>query len=185
MLLKNYLIKYKPFLLFLGKFLLTYFLLTFCYQMYLGTFNAAAFEPDIFTQHVAWQTERLLQLFNADAYIVPNPHEAGLKLVYNGKYIARIIEGCNALSVIILFISFVIAFTGKLRQTVLFIVFGSVLIHVLNVGRIALLGYGLYHFPKQEHLMHGVLFPLFIYGVVFLLWIIWVNKFSLYAGKTV
>jgi hypothetical protein len=29
--------------------------------------------------------------------------------------------------------------------------------------------------------LHGVLFPLFIYGVVFILWVIWVSKFSLYA----
>jgi hypothetical protein len=43
----------------------------------------------------------------------------------------------------------------------------------------------IYNFPKQQHLLHSVVFPLFIYGVVLLLWIIWVNKFSLYATKTV
>jgi membrane protein CcdC involved in cytochrome C biogenesis len=39
----------------------------------------------------------------------------------------------------------------------------------------------MYHFPGQVSFLHGVLFPLFIYGVVFILWVIWVSKFSLYA----
>jgi hypothetical protein len=39
----------------------------------------------------------------------------------------------------------------------------------------------LYHFPEQNHLLHGVLFPALIYGSVFVLWFIWVNKFSKYA----
>ena len=76
-----------------------------------------------------------------------------------------------------------IAFTGKFKNTILFLVIGSILIHVLNIGRIALLCVGLYHFPQLEHLLHGVVFPLVIYGIVFLLWIMWVNKYSLYATE--
>jgi exosortase family protein XrtF len=59
--------------------------------------------------------------------------------------------------------------------------FGIILIHVLNIARIALLCIALYNLPQFEHLLHGVIFPLVIYGVVFLLWVIWVNKYSLYA----
>lgn len=183
--MKKYLVKYKPFLLFLAKFLLTYLVLAFCYQLYLGSFNEVVFEVDGFTRMVAVQTEKLLLLFNADASVIPHLNEPSMKLFYNHEYVARVVEGCNGLSVIILFASFVVAFTGRLRHTVLFIVSGSLLIYVLNVGRIALLAYFLYYYPEQEHLLHGVLFPLCIYGVVFLLWIVWVNKYSLYAGKTV
>ena len=59
-----------------------------------------------------------------------------------------------------------------------------VLIHILNVLRIALLSLALYYHPDQEPVLHGVVFPLMIYGFVFGLWVIWVNKFSNYAGKT-
>lgn len=182
--MKNYFIKYKPFLMFLGKFLLTYLVLTFFYQYYLSQFDAETFEVDGFTKIVAGQTERLLCFFNADAHVVPHLSQPSMNLIYNQKFVARIIEGCNALSVIILFISFVIAFTGKFKPTVLFILFGSLLIHFLNVARIAILSVLLFHFPKQQHILHGVVFPLFIYGVVFILWVIWVNKFSSYAKKT-
>ena len=183
--MKKYIILYKPFLLFLGKFLLTYLLLTFVYQKYLGQFDAKKLELDGFTQMVAKQTEDVLLFFNCDVKTAPNIKEAGINLYYNQKSMARIIEGCNALSVIILFISFIIAFSGKIKSTILFIISGSILIHILNVIRIALLCVLLYYYPKQQHFLHGVLFPLFIYGVVFILWVIWVNKFSRYAKKTV
>lgn len=184
-LLKNLLLQYKPFLLFLGKFIVTYLVLTVIYQTYLNRFDEKNAEVDLFTQLVAEESAAVLSLFDSKSYTMPHLTEPTVKLFYKEKYISRIIEGCNAVSVIILFISFVIAFTGKLKNTILFVVFGTILIHILNIGRIALLCVALYHFPQFEHLLHGVIFPLVIYGVVFLLWVIWVNKYSIYATETI
>ncbi len=181
----QYLIKYKPFLLFLGKFLLTYIVLTLAYQWYLSQFSKTDFEVDSFTQSVARQTQAAIGLFDSRVASMPHLEQASIKLYYRDQFVARIVEGCNALSVIILFIAFVIAFTGRFKTTTLFILSGSALIHVLNIFRIAVLVVALYHFPEYEALLHGVIFPLFIYGVVFLLWVVWVNKFSLYAAKPV
>ena len=171
-------------MLFLGKFLLTYLLLTFVYESYLSQFDVFKFENDGFTELVAEQTKEVMLFFDADARIAPNTKESAVNLFYDGKHIARIIEGCNGLSVIILFVSFIIAFSGKIKATVIYIIGGSLLIHILNVVRIALLCVLIYYFPSQKHILHGVVFPLFIYGVVFILWIIWVNKFSKYATKS-
>lgn len=139
------------------------------------------FEPDGFTKFVAGQVEGLLKIFGQDAYVLPHQHEASMKLYYNQKFIARVVEGCNAMSVMILFMAFVIAFKGKIKHTFLFILAGIVIIHILNVIRIALLAVSLYNYPEYEHILHGVIFPLFIYGVVFGLWVIWVQKFSTYG----
>ena len=182
--MKNLLQQYKPFLFFLGKFIVSYLILTFVYQSYLNRFDEKNAEVDSFTQLVAEQSAAVLSWFDSNSYTMPHLTEPTVKLFYKGKYISRIIEGCNAVSVIILFISFVIAFTGKFKNTILYLLFGCILIHVLNIGRIALLCMGLYHFPQYEHLMHGVIFPLVIYGVVFLLWVIWVNKYSIHATGT-
>ena len=182
--MKNLLQQYRPFLLFLGKFLLTYVLITVLYQSYLNRFDSASNQVDSFTQMVASQTQTLLTLFDNDAQIEYHPTEPSVKIIYNGKYVSRIIEGCNAFSVMILFVAFVVAFTGRWKQTLLFVLFGLLLIHLLNISRIALLSVALYHFPEQEQLLHAVIFPLIIYGVVFLLWVIWVNKYSLHADKT-
>lgn len=156
-------------------------MLTFIYQAYLNRFDAEKNEIDSFSQLVANQTQTVLTWFDANSYIEAHPTEPSIKIIYKGQYISRIIEGCNALSVVILFISFVIAFTGKFKKTVVFILLGSLLIHILNIARIALLCIALYSFPEYEHILHGVVFPLIIYGIVFLLWVIWVNKFSLHA----
>jgi exosortase family protein XrtF len=183
--LKDYLIQFKPFLLFLAKFIFTYLVLSVAYHYYLNQFDQKNNEVDHFTQLVAEQSKQVLSVFDEQSYTMPNLKEPSVKLFYHDKWVARIIEGCNALSIIILFISFVIAFTGKLKQTILFIIIGSLLIHVFNVIRIALLCMAIFHYNQYEHLLHGVLFPLFIYGFVFVLWIIWVNKFSFYAKNAI
>jgi exosortase family protein XrtF len=180
--LKKYFIAYKPFLLFLTKFFLTFIVLTLLYQEFLDSFEDN--KIDSITTSVARNTEQLLDLFPMDVVTEENKEETFIKLIYNHKYVARIIEGCNAISVIILFISFVVSFSGKLKPTLLFIFGGSVMVYILNVLRIAMLSVLMYHFPGQVSFLHGVLFPLFIYGVVFILWIIWVSKFSLYAKNT-
>lgn len=154
------------------------------YQSYLNQFDAKSNEVDGFTKLVATQSQQVLSVFDAHSYTLPNVKEPSVKLFYHDKWVARIIEGCNALSVIVLFISFVIAFTGKLKKTLIFIIIGSVIIHVFNILRIALLCVSIYNYPKMEHILHGVIFPLIIYGIVFLLWVVWVNKYSFYAKKS-
>lgn len=177
--MKKYFIIYKPFLVFLGTFFLVYIVLTILYQAYLASFGLC--QIDSITTMVARNTEQILQLFDADAKVIENKPDLFIRLMYQQKYVARIIEGCNAMSVIILFVAFIVAFSGKLKPTLLYVFGGSIFIYILNVLRIALLCVLLYRFPEQEHFLHGVLFPLFIYSVVFILWVIWVNKFSKYA----
>lgn len=177
--MKKYLILYRPFLVFLAKFFLTYLVLSLVYQGFLSRFDENS--VDSITKLVARNTEQFFNFFGVDFLVKEVSGVSFMKLIYNGKYIARMIEGCNAISVIILFISFVVSFSGKLKPTLLFIFSGSFIIYVLNVIRIGLLCVGLYWFPEYESLLHDIIFPLFIYGFTFILWVIWVNKFSLYA----
>lgn len=177
--MKKYFIQYKTFLAFLGTFFAAYIVLTVVYRQYLNSFDKNA--ADGLTNLVGVQVFQLMNLFNQDILISKSAFDAYLEVWYNQKYVVRIVEGCNAVSIIILFVSFVVAFSGKFKTTLVFILFGIFLIHVFNIIRIALLSVLLFHFPEQEHILHGVLFPLIIYGLVFILWIIWVNKFSKYA----
>lgn len=143
--------------------------------------NFGTNDVDGITRIVGRNVEQLMHLFNCDVKVEQSSLDSYLKVWYNKKRIVRIIEGCNAVSVIILFVSFVIAFSGKLKTTLLYILFGILFIYVLNIIRIALLVILISRFPENTHFLHGVLFPLIIYGCVFVLWIIWVNKFSKYA----
>ncbi|MFM9825998.1 exosortase family protein XrtF [Flavobacterium sp.] len=179
--MKKFFILYRPFLLFLGKFLLSYLLFTIVYESYLDKYDIEKFEVDGITRSVAKQTKDILLYFDYDAGIIPDSIEPGIKFFYKNIFIARIIEGCNGIGIIILFSSFIIAFSGRIKTTVLYILGGSLLLHILNMLRIAILCVLLYYFPNREPILHGVFFPLFIYSSVFILWIIWIRKFSLYA----
>jgi exosortase family protein XrtF len=185
---KNYILisilkEYKPFLLFLAKFFLSYLVLTMVYNFYLSHFDADKFETDGFTNLVSRQVVQTLHFVDDEVFSEPNLTEASVNVFYKQKWVARIIEGCNALSVIILFVSFVVAFSGKWKPTVVFILVGIALVHVFNVVRIATLCMAIYHLPAYSKFLHDVMFPLVIYGLVFILWIVWVNKFSFYAEK--
>lgn len=92
----------------------------------------------------------------------------------NGEFVARIIEGCNAASIIILFVSFMLAFSGSIKTTFLFTLVGAVIIYITNILRIALMSIGIYELPQYAHFLHAIAFPLVIYGVVFLLWVLWI-----------
>ena len=177
--MKKYLVQFKPFLIFIGTFFSAYIVLTLLYKFYLNSF--AANDVDGITKVVSHNVEQLMQLFNCDIKIKQSVLYPYYEVWYNNKFTIRIVEGCNAISVIILFVAFVVAFSGKLKPTLLFVFFGSFFIYVLNIIRIVFLTVLLYHFPAREHILHGVLFPLIIYGLVFILWIFWINKFSKYA----
>ncbi len=177
--MKKYLIQFRPFLIFVGTFFLAYILLTLIYGAYLNTYQTN--DLDKITVVAGRNTEQLMKLLNYDVIIQKNSSKPWLDVAFNGQNVVRIIEGCNAVSVMILFAAFVLAFSGKFKTTLIFILLGILSIYILNVCRIALLTVLLYKYPNQIHLLHGVLFPLIIYGFVFMLWIIWINRFSKYA----
>lgn len=170
--------KYKSVVRFILTFLLTYIILSLVYKFYLDYSDGLTYYPDYITSTVAAQTEDLLNAFGYDSQALAHPDEPSMKLIVRDKYVARVIEGCNSVSVIILFVAFIIAFAGRKRITLMYILAGSVLIYVVNLLRIVILSIGLFHYPWRREILHTVIFPLMIYGMVFLLWMFWVNRFS-------
>jgi exosortase family protein XrtF len=170
--------KYSAVLRFIFTFLGTYLLLAFLYNLYLHQFSSEAYYPDFLTHLVALQSETLVSAFGYEAEAVSGYPETNMHLMVNGQFVARIIEGCNAASIIILFISFMLAFFGKVKTTLLFILVGTVVIYVTNIGRIALMAIGIYEYPHQAHFLHTIAFPLVIYGAVFMLWVLWIQVYS-------
>jgi exosortase family protein XrtF len=176
--LKSLFVKYKLVFRFIVTFVAVYTSLTLAYGWYLSLSDGSMYYPDFMTNLVARQTESLLNGIGYNTTIAAHAHEPSMKIIINGKYVARVVEGCNALSIIILFISFIVAFAGKLKATLLYCFAGSILIYAFNLIRIAILSIGLYHYPWRREILHTVIFPLLIYGTVFLLWMVWVNRFT-------
>ena len=159
-------------------FLGSYLVLTLIYNLYLEFFRSPIYFPDYITHLVAKQSEILISSFGYNAQILPHQSELSMKLIVNEVYLARIVEGCNAISIIILFIAFVLSFFGRLKLTLLYLLAGSVIIYAMNIIRIAILAIGIYEYPQHTEFLHSIIFPLIIYGTVFLLWVIWVRIYS-------
>lgn len=175
--------QYKAFLVFLVGFFGSYLILVGLYKIYLSQYDANKFEADGMTLLVSKQANWFSKLIGQNTRITPSAFEPAYNFFVNNQQVARVVEGCNAVSVMILFASFIIGFRGSLKKTIWFVLFGVLLIHVFNVMRVSLITLGLYYYPEHKRLLHDYVFPLFIYGVVFLLWLIWVNKFSNHAKK--
>ena len=122
--------------------------------------------------------EAFISAFGYKAMAAPSSMYPLMNLSVNDIFIARIIEGCNSISLLILFLAFMLSFIGKLKPSLIFILSGMVIIYSMNVIRIALLAIGLYEMPQYSHFLHKIAFPLVIYGTVFLLWILWIYIYS-------
>jgi len=170
--------KYKSVIRFILIFLGSYFIFSLFYNIYLELSNSNIYYPDFFTYLVAVQSEAVIEMFGYSSFITPHDSEASVKLFIDDAFLVRVVEGCNSISIIILFISFVLAFFAGLKLTFFFILAGSVIIYVMNIVRIAILTIGIYEYPRHAELLHSIIFPLIIYGTVFLLWLVWVRIFS-------
>ena len=170
----------KSVLIFLLKFLGTYFLLFLLYNTYLNKtqHKEAPYRCAPITETVADQTVYILNVLGYEARSEQKFEELSIKLIINDAYIATIIEGCNSISVIILFIAFIIAFASSFKRTALYILFGSLTLYLTNILRIAIIAILFIEIPEYQDFVHDYLFPGIIYGMTFILWLLWIKKFS-------
>lgn len=166
--------KYKIVIRFIVLFLGTYLLLSMGYALYLNVSENGNYLPDFVTNLVAKQSNAVLETFGFTSILWPDSLEQGMLLTIENTYTVSIVEGCNSISVIILFMAFIIAFAENFKKTILFLFAGAVLIYSVNLLRIAFLVVALYKYPQYENVLHGVVFPGIIYSMVFIMWMVWV-----------
>lgn len=85
---------------------------------------------------------------------------------------------CNGVELFALFAGFVLIFPGKIKYKAFFIPAGILLIHLLNIARLVGLALTVLYAPKSLDFNHKYTFTIIIYGIIFLLWILWVKKYS-------
>tara|TARA_R110002073_G_scaffold220418_1_gene380566 strand:- start:53350 stop:53892 length:543 start_codon:yes stop_codon:yes gene_type:complete len=172
--------KKKTIIKFLIKFFVAYFVLLGIYSIYLKQTQQKGdvFSCSPITKTVAKHTKQFAELLGYEAMTEQHESELSMKFFVGDIYSARIVEGCNAISVIILFLSFIIAFSGSIKATIIFGITGTLVIYIVNIVRILALSKLIYIYPEYQDMLHNLFFPAIIYGTVFLLWVLWVNKFS-------
>lgn len=172
--------KNKAIILFLVKFFATYFILFASYSFYLNQTQVKepSFVCSPLTRTISEHVNEMSKMLGYRTEIYQNDYEMSIRYLIDGDYVIRLVEGCTAVSVIILFISFIVAFSGSLKHTLLFGLFGVVLIYLVNILRIIALGVLYHKFPEYKTVLHDLLFPSIIYGLTFILWVTWVKYFS-------
>ncbi len=91
------------------------------------------------------------------------------------KKLIGIYQACNGLELMILYAGFIIAFAGKWRTKLLFIVAGLFGLYIINVLRLVMLGYICIEYPAHFQFAHKYLFNLVVYAFTFLLWVWYVS----------
>ncbi|MBT8296407.1 MAG: exosortase family protein XrtF [Gramella sp.] len=171
--------KYWLVLRFIFIFLGSYFLFSLVYSGFLKLYDGEDPVPDLLTQLVARQSGSVMEgIGYENVEVVMHYTGLSMKLMVDDYFLAGIVEGCNSVSIIILFTSFILAFFGKTKTTLLYLLAGSVIIYAINILRIVILAVSIYAYPQYSGFMHSIFFPLAIYGTVFILWLFWVRIYS-------
>jgi len=87
-------------------------------------------------------------------------------------------SNCNAITLFALFSVFIIAYPGEHRHKWWFLTSGIISIHILNIVRVTALAIIANHSPASLDFNHTYTFTFIVYAYIFLLWMIWVNRFA-------
>ncbi len=168
---------FKPVLLILGRFLAIYLIPVLLYQFYLNQYSGQGLDP--ISTWVAKQSGAVQTFLGYATQVIPGkPEHETAWFFIEGKWPTRMVEGCNAISIMILFAAFIFAFY-KGTKTFVFAAVGLVLLHIMNVLRIAGLNILIFEKPEYGKIGHDYFFPAIIYGTVVVLWIVWIKFFAL------
>lgn len=175
--------EYKPIIISLLKFFSVYFILTVLYNLYLNHYQKQLLTCDPFTKMVAQESSCLLKVIGVDSLVLHNNQDNYMLFFINRKLISIVNEGCNALSVMILYTSFILSFASTWKKTGIYIFSTLVILHISNIIRIAFINYCGCFYPAYRHELHDYVFPAIIYGLVILLWVIWIKYFAFKSTK--
>lgn len=167
---------FNPVILFIVKFIAVYFLLLLAYNYYLS-FYIPHNIPDPFSSWVGKCTAALANVFGLEATLANDKVAPWVWIYLSQKRTAYINEGCNAISIMIIFAAFIVAFSTTIKNTFSYILVGLIVILFMNVVRITMMSYIVRYHKEYTKPAHDYLFPAIIYGTIFLLWMIWVRYF--------
>ena len=121
------------------------------------------------------QSAFILRFFGYTTY--QNREDRDMQLMgVDGAHPIWIGSPCNAMTLFAFFALFVIAFPGSTKSKLWFIPLGIILIHCANLLRVISLALINFYAPRYLDFNHSYTFTLFVYAIIFLLWMWWVNK---------
>lgn len=121
------------------------------------------------SHNIASVSAGILSFFGQEVFL------SGRILGITGAPGVEIVDGCNGIAAIGLFLGFIIAYPGKWKPRLYFAIFGIGVIYIVNVVRIVTLCYVQKYLPGSFDFMHDYSTTAIFYIVIFGLWMIWAN----------
>jgi len=168
------------------KFLITFIPLIitwyFTYHYLYKIDDLLNFDSDLsteFSKILSSQSNFILSIFNFKTSSEIHGDMVVSKIIgYQYSHGVWIGEPCNGIKVFGLFAIFILSFKRNIIRKLIFIPIGILIIHFLNIVRIAILTYISAVNPYILDFNHNITFQLLIYGSMLALWYFWIIKFS-------
>jgi len=125
------------------------------------TGQAASWAMGLFGYNTSTQVEGLFAMLKID-----------------GNNVIAIGNPCNGLVIMALYAGFIIAYPGPIKTKSIFIVAGILIIFIMNLMRVVALTFNWMYYQSSFEFNHNYTFTFLVYAVVFIMWMVWANKFS-------
>ncbi|HKL95821.1 MAG TPA: archaeosortase/exosortase family protein [Paludibacteraceae bacterium] len=96
---------------------------------------------------------------------------------------ARIVWSCTGIKQSYIFLCLILFSRGPWQHKLWFIPLGILVCYVVNIARITGLNMIIYNYREWFDFLHEHLFKYIFYGILFLLWVWWEEKFALLSRK--
>lgn len=128
--------------------------------------------------NITWISESILSLLGygliPTVFLDDNIRTLGI----DGSHGVFIADSCAGLPLLALFAGFILAYPGPISKKLWYLPLGLLTVYLINIVRIVALCMLAYHSPELLDFNHHYTFTLIVYAYIFLLWVIWVNKFG-------
>lgn len=120
-----------------------------------------------------WQSVWVLQTLGVEVYIIDQTIYAN-----NMQSFVSVVPECTTLKQWIHWIAIMAIFPGPRKHKLWYLPLGVAIIHLTNLVRITGLLLIQFPFPGKFHFFHDYFFKTLFYAVIFLMWVVWNEKFK-------
>ena len=153
---------------------LVYLLWVICYEFFI--IPKTNLDEKIIS-NIVDASELILRFFSHDTYA--SKDDLNMQMIgVDGAHPVWIGRPCNGISVMAIFAIFILVFPGKLKHKLWFLPAGIIVIQIVNILRVCALAAISYYKPSYLYFNHTYTFTIIVYGLIFILWMVWVNRFS-------
>lgn len=142
------------------------------YELYLGPNRTL---DSFFTYFVTNTSTLLLQHIYPNKHVFSNLIFGAPGISINGVTAITILDGCNGLELIVLYIGFILCLPSKVSTSLKFVVAGALGIIAINILRCTLLACLQTNNFTYTSSVHHYVFTIVVYSFIFYLWVLYLK----------